>query len=632
MAIVRARIETPPRTWPPAATLAFGLSFAVLLLVYWRRLLMGGLLPVDGNMLTLSFPNWSVGRRLWASGLPLWNPWRDLGEPFAADPQTMAFYPPQIILMGLGDFHVYLGVWVALHTFLASWFAARLAYRVHGSPAAAAAAALAAAFNGFLTARVTFPNHFASASWLPAVLYAQSAGSVPGLALALAMQWLAGFPPFSILTGLAAAFIAFGQGRKGLKTLVLGGAASVSLAAVQVLPFLELLFHSARPAVLGAGQAVAYSVPPLQLLKEVLLPQWYGLRPMVEGDPAIVSFYMGPFALALAAWGIYKGGSLERRAAIGAAAALALSLGGFLPFYGSLAPLRLFRFPANWLLLATAALGALACAGAAALPRRAAWAAVGLLALDLVAFGQYGRSAWSRPGLLTDVPGLASKLAALGPYARLYHAPEVRDAWSRAWLSSEADYLVLKDYLAPSYGTAFGVGEVSSYQVLAPRRSADFARRAAEAGPASPLLDWAGVGALVTSNPEGGAEAPFKAWLRPPAEGRLFIIPPAAAKVESLRYRPGTAQAAVSAAGPCAAVFAETLYPGWRAEVDGRPASYGAFEDVFPSLELTPGVHKIEFIFLPASFLAGLALTLVAAAALAAASGSLERLAARGRN
>jgi hypothetical protein len=58
-------------------------------------------------------------------------------------------------------------------------------------------------------------------------------------------------------------------------------------------------------------------------------------------------------------------------------------------------------------------------------------------------------------------------------------------------------------------------------------------------------------------------------------------------------------------------VLADTMYAGWRAWVDGKPAEIGLYKDVFRQLPLAQGQHTVEFRFEPASYRIGLFLALV---------------------
>ncbi|MEK6710776.1 MAG: hypothetical protein AABZ64_09365 [Nitrospinota bacterium] len=323
-----------------------------------------------------------------------------------------------------------------------------------------------------------------------------------GLGAALALQWLAGFPPFFLLSLLCAFGLACRQGKSCLRCFGQGLLWCAGLAAAGWIPFLEFLSRSVRGVLLSAESAVEYSLPVPQLLKELLLPQWYALSPDILGDPAIVAFYTGVPALILAAWGCGLG-AREKWLGAGTLAALLLSLGANLPGYRQAPCLHVFRFPANWLLAASAGVAILCAAAIARLPGRSAgWLCAGLISLDLVLFAQPSRVAWARAGFLQDPPALARPLSAAPEPMRIWHTRRLRDVWTRGRLETEADYLLMRDYLAPSFGTAFGLQEVSSYQTLLLREAAQFQSRLAAAGPGSPLREAAGA-ALVVDIEEG---------------------------------------------------------------------------------------------------------------------------------
>ncbi|MBI4678768.1 MAG: YfhO family protein [Elusimicrobia bacterium] len=607
-----------------------GCAAVVVGALAWRRLLLEGLVPMDGNVLCVTFPNWRLARSLWVEGgLPLWNPLRNMGTPYLADPITSALYPVQWLLTALPDFADFMRTWVVAHTLLAGFFWAALARRWYGSREAravllspeGAAAALVGTLNAFFMVRVVFPHNLAAASWLPVVLYFQAAGSWMGMGVAFACQWLAGYPSFSIMTVLASLGLALAGGRDGVKDLARAGCAALGLAAVQFLPFLEFLAHSSRGVVLKPEYAAQFSIPFPQLLKSLLVPQWYLLRPGMTGDPAMVCFYVGAGALALAAWGTWKGGLRERLTAVVVAACLLASLGAHLPGYRHLHFLHLFRFPNNWLLLAAGGLTLLAAAGTARIRSRAwAWAAVAAVGLDLLVFAQPPKSAWARPEFLTDTPALANLARTLPPGARILHTERLMRLWSRGTLETPEDYLLMKEYLAPSYGMAFGLEEVSDFQTMR-LESAD-RYRARLAGPkARPeLREWAGIGLVVDINERAARVGRGLMSLErgAAARPRLFASGADDAVVRILDRRPGRAAASVTSPKPVTLVFSEMHYPGWRVRVDSAPARLERWEDAFMAVSVPAGTHEVAFAYGPASFRVGLAVTALTALVLLA--------------
>ena len=471
--------------------------------------------------------------------------------------------------------------------------------------AAAAAAAVVAGCNGFFMARVTFTDHFASAAWLPAILYAQEVGSPLGLGFCLALQWLAGFPPFFMVSLVAAAVWAACQGRQGVMIFGQGCLWALGLCAIQVVPFLEMLVNSARGVFLYPAAAVKYSVPARQLLKELFMPLWSFYSPTLAGDPAIVTFYAGVLVLGLALWGIGRGRRREAGFALATAGACLLSLGGGLPGYRIIPLFHVFRFPANWLLLAASGLSLLCAAGIAVLTTaRARWLAAAAVTLELILFAQPTRVAWARPGLLTDAPVLARTLSGGAGPMRIYHTGRLFSLWKQGSLRTEEDYLLMRDFLAPSFGTAFGIQEVSSYQTLAPRLSVMYAQRLAAQRLPSSLLDRAGVAMVVDLAPGAGRieRDTLRVILNPGARPRVFPEDATCAQVKLLGYHPGLVTASVAAVRPTKVVLAETDYPGWRAWVDGRPVASARYDDIFPAVAVLEGKHEVRFRFVSLTF------------------------------
>lgn len=605
-----ARIAAGP--WRAAAVAA---AAVILLCACWQPLLLGGLIPVDGNLMTLSFPHWAQARAAFLGGhLPLWDPSRDMGEPLLADPQAMILYPPLWLGALLPSFAAFLRYWIVLHSLLAAGAAAALAWRRTRVPAACAAAALVYGAGGALLARGTFPNHFAAAAWLPAALLALDLRAPRLLGAVLTLAWLAGFPPLFLVCAASGLAVAAVSGRDALGALARGALWAGGFAAAQSLPFLEMVLRSGRGMVLGSAQAAQYSLTAAELAKEIFRPQWDRFGAFLTGDPAIKSFYAGLVALMLGAWALRSGGRRERKLALATAAALLLSLGGNLPGFRFLTPLHVFRFPANWLLAASLGAALLAAAGVAALPGRARWAAVACLAVDLIGFARGPRQAWALPGLL-DAPPLAR--AAVEAGGRIYHAPPVMAAWQRQTLETGADYDAMREFLAPSFGTAFGATEAASYQVLRQTSAENYLERLASAGAASPLLDWARVGTVVTlrRGAERADAGSLVAVRRPVTLGRVFLPGEPGASVALAADEPARVAAEIDSSRGGLAALSEAAYPGWRARVDGRPVPVETFEGVFLAAPVPAGRHRLEFCYRSDAFLWGAAVSLAALAA-----------------
>jgi uncharacterized membrane protein YfhO len=61
-------------------------------------------------------------------------------------------------------------------------------------------------------------------------------------------------------------------------------------------------------------------------------------------------------------------------------------------------------------------------------------------------------------------------------------------------------------------------------------------------------------------------------------------------------------------------VVMDTIYPGWKATVDGRPAELLPANWMGRAVAVTRGPHRVEMTFAPASVRVGLFITLAALA------------------
>jgi hypothetical protein len=77
------------------------------------------------------------------------------------------------------------------------------------------------------------------------------------------------------------------------------------------------------------------------------------------------------------------------------------------------------------------------------------------------------------------------------------------------------------------------------------------------------------------------------------------------------RYEPNYVQIHLALTQPGWLVLTDTYYPGWKVRVDGNPGRILPADYVFRAVPLEAGSHVVEFIYRPASFLLGLAISLV---------------------
>ncbi len=103
---------------------------------------------------------------------------------------------------------------------------------------------------------------------------------------------------------------------------------------------------------------------------------------------------------------------------------------------------------------------------------------------------------------------------------------------------------------------------------------------------------------LETEGQDGGAEAPASGSPAAPPRGRA---------AEILRDEPARVEIDAELAAPGLLVLADAFYPGWRASVDGEPASIRPANHLFRGVALPRGRHRVVFEYAPASLRIGAA-------------------------
>lgn len=301
--------------------------------------------------------------------LPFWNPYNNCGVPFLAQWNTMPLYPPSIIYLVL-PLNWSLGFFCLLHLWFAGLGMFFLARRWTDDSFAAAFAGTVFTFNGLTLNLLMWPSHMATMAWMPwVVLAAENAWRIGGrkiifAALAGAMQMLAGGPEITFLTWLFLLVLWIQQFIHGeaprlsmLWRFPLVVALVISLAAAQLLPFLDLVAHSQR----GAGYADTRWSMPGWGWANFLVPMTFGSTStegvfFQYGQNWTSSYYLGIGALWLALLALLA--VSERRVRLlGTVAAIALlfAFGENTPVYPALRKvipeLSLVTYPIKYVLV-----------------------------------------------------------------------------------------------------------------------------------------------------------------------------------------------------------------------------------------------------------------------------------------
>ena len=465
----RGRAGWKAAVWPVAVITLLCLVF------FWDVLRLPSDQMVAGNDLANMFLPWLrfASSSVEHGQLPLWNPYLSSGLPFAANPQPALFYPPSWLALVL-PVTTALNLLLVLHLWLAGIGAYGWIRSEGASRPGALLSAVVYAFSGYLFVRL-LSGHLgviATQAWLPFLFWGLGRAVkdrswkltvVAGVPVGLSI--LAGHTASFVLVALAmaayAAFLAWGRWAEHRSARaaaeVLGQAAAmllvgVGLAAVQLVPMAELVYHSSRQASAGYEFATRFSWPPGYLIT-LLVPNFFGdpVRTGYWGDGIYDEFilYVGVLPLMLALLGL----RLRHRLVpfLGA-----LGLGGLLVAFGSYGSAHqlLYRFlPLFQLMRAPARAGFLFVLAAAA-----------IAGLTVSAVGEAGEEerkkllqglSWARVGAIVAV---AAVIVAAG-FGAFAWGREQNPAAARLWHQANATalfafYLLLAAALLLSWRAA----------------------------------------------------------------------------------------------------------------------------------------------------------------------------------
>jgi hypothetical protein len=350
----------------------FALLLALLIFATFPQVLLGLQTFVVRDYGFFAYPLAHFQQECFRHGeLPLWDPYNNCGVPFLAQWNTMPLYPPALIYLLL-PLQWSLSFFCLLHLWFAGFGMYFLAQRWSGNAFAAAFAGVAFAFNGLTLNLLMWPSHIATLSWMPwVVLAVELAWREGGRKIILAafvgaLQMLAGGPEIIFLTWILLLamwiqqFVKSESSRSAmLWRFPLVVALVIALAAVQLLPFLDLAAHSQR----NAGYADTRWSMPGWGWANFLVPMAFG-RTWTEGvffqngQYWTSSYYLGIGALWLALLAVWM--VRERRVwLLGAAAMLALifALGENTFIYPALRKiiplLSLMTYPIKYVILLT---------------------------------------------------------------------------------------------------------------------------------------------------------------------------------------------------------------------------------------------------------------------------------------
>ncbi len=301
--------------------------------------------------------------------VPLWNPYIGSGRPFLADAQSAPlslFTLPSDVL----PFWHSLALVAALKLFVAALGTFLLARALGMRLAGALLAGVIFGFGQFIVLWLSWTpdSVWALIPWLllmtDGVVRRADLLSMAGLSVVLALQYLAGHPESSFhAVFVTAVFFVFRllrsrrRGRSLASTVALFGGGLVlgtALAALALLPFVELLSHSDQVADRAAAVAStgAQHQPHMSLLG-LFFPYYWGratqtqIEPQIWGFRVEIAYYAGALTLLLALAGLVLRRSAERIAIAAFAVFLLMIVVGIQPIFGLVTSLPVFRTAQN---------------------------------------------------------------------------------------------------------------------------------------------------------------------------------------------------------------------------------------------------------------------------------------------
>ncbi len=343
-----------------------------------------GGVPARGDLPDFFWPMKAYTASRWATGnVPLWNPLSGCGEPWLAQLQPGALFPPDLLFLLPGAAGPMASL--AFHLAVAAAGMAAWLSSLGRSRLASLAGAAVFAGGGAFVSLIPVLNNFTTAAWLPWIfLGAQRAvrgEGVPVLGASTALAFLGGEPALAVAGTLAAATVSWAAryeepGLAGVvpgrafRRLAAGVLLGTGLSAAAALPFVELVVASGRLTNVTREEALARAVGFSDLADSV----WPPPASMTGGESAgrggyLATLAIGPLAFLLAAGGA-AGLEDRRRFLRGLLAVAALGLVLSLGARGGLAALlwdsglvRGLRYPARWIVFPHLVLALLAGAG-----------------------------------------------------------------------------------------------------------------------------------------------------------------------------------------------------------------------------------------------------------------------------
>lgn len=249
---------------------------------------------------------------------PLWNPYNFSGQPLLANFQSSVFYPLSWFFFLPSHLWAWT-IYIYVQPFLAGFFMYLFLRGKRLSRLASLFGCLGLIFSSYFATRYFWGVYIHSLLWLPLGLWLidrflakrlSPAVFLALLSLVLALSILGGYPQHGVFVFIiSAAYFLIFAGIRRFGIFVAAGALAVFIAAVQILPTLELYRFSVREGV-ASKEVFAESLLEPKYLLTIFSPDIFG-SPGTNNyfggkDYSGVNGYFGIIPLAFAVFAVYK--------------------------------------------------------------------------------------------------------------------------------------------------------------------------------------------------------------------------------------------------------------------------------------------------------------------------------------
>lgn len=274
-------------------------------------------MPVKNNampdVITQIFPWKTVTIDSWKLGqVPLWNPYSFSGTPHAANYQTAAFSPFNVLFFLFDRVDAW-SILILLQPLLAGWFMYIFLRNVNRSKSGSLVGSISYMFCGFLVTWMSYGTLGYAALFLPLVLLAIHRSlasptwwSFPLISIGIALSFVSGHFQISLYVLLASLMYVIWHARaskiKQLFLALLFIALGLLLAAPQLLPSYDAYAASVRSAIFLKGEIIPWNYlitffSPDFYGNPVTRNDWFGHYAEWAGFAGVIPFMLALFAL-----------------------------------------------------------------------------------------------------------------------------------------------------------------------------------------------------------------------------------------------------------------------------------------------------------------------------------------------